>query len=61
VTQDTFHLGDVYEVSPNLGIFLTAAGWTRSETRKDDRRTGFQKSNDPFIQGDRRSLPDRRN
>ena len=58
VTQDTFHLGDVFEVSPNLGIFMTAAGWTRSETRKDDRRSKLH--NDPFTQGNRRNLPDRR-
>jgi hypothetical protein len=60
VTQDTFHLGDVFEVSPNLGIFMTAAGWVRSETRKDDRRREFHTSDNLITQGNRRDLPDRR-
>ena len=61
-TQDNFHLGDIYEVSPNLGIFMTAAGWVRTETRKrkDDRRTEFHQSNIPIVQGDRRNPSDRR-
>jgi hypothetical protein len=57
LTSDSFHLGDVYDVSPHLGIFLTAAGWVRCETRKEARRD----SSLPFpAPRDRRELPDRR-
>jgi hypothetical protein len=57
VTQDNFHLGDVYEVSPNLGILMTAAGWVRSETRKQPRREGTALQSQ---EQDRRRLTDRR-
>jgi hypothetical protein len=59
VPQDNFHLGDVYEVSPNLGIFMTAAGWVRSETHKDNRRRESQESADDLAQANRRNLSDR--
>jgi hypothetical protein len=57
VTQDNFHLGDVYEVSPHLGILLTAAGWVRSETRTHLRREGAASQSQ---EQDRRRLADRR-
>lgn len=57
VTQDNFHLGDVYEVSPNLGILMTAAGWVRSETRKQPRREGAPSQSQDQ---ERRRLTDRR-
>ncbi len=56
VPQDNFHLGDVYEVSPNLGILMTAAGWVRSDTRKQPRREGPAQSQEQ----ERRRLADRR-
>ena len=54
---DSFHLGDVYDVSPHLGIYLTAAGWVRSETRKEVRRADVLP---PPAAPDRRALADRR-
>jgi hypothetical protein len=57
VTQDTFHPGDVYEVSPHVGILLTAAGWVRSETRKEPRREGALSQ---YQEQERRRLTDRR-
>jgi hypothetical protein len=53
---DNFHVGDVYEVSPNLAIFLIAAGWVRGETRMQPRR---QMGNGKLAR-DRRQLSDRR-
>ena len=57
VSQDNFHLGDVYEVSPNLGILMTAAGWVRSETRKQPRREDAESQ---AQEQERRRLADRR-
>ena len=57
VTEDSFHVGDVYDVSPNLGILLAAAGWVRNETRAEARRGGPSPS--PWTH-ERRLLEDRR-
>ena len=58
VTSDNFHLGDVYDVSPHVGILLTAAGWVRCETRKEARRDNSLPAPTPE---ERRQLADRRN
>jgi hypothetical protein len=55
MTEDNFHLGDVFDVSPNVGILLTVVGWVRSETRHAARRS----DDDPFL-NDRRRTSDRR-
>ena len=57
LTQDNFHLGDVFDVSPNVGILLTVVGWVRSETRHAARRSDDY----PLpLQHDRRRTSDRR-
>lgn len=56
VTRDSFRVGKVYEVSPNLAILLIAAGWMRGDTRARSRRTLTNRTPDR----DRRQLPDRR-
>jgi hypothetical protein len=57
VTQDNFHLGDVFDVAANVGILLTVVGWVRSETRHEARRSEDYPL--PF-QDDRRRTSDRR-
>jgi hypothetical protein len=57
MTQDNFHLGDVFDVSPNVGILLTAVGWVRSESRQTARR---HEDYPPPSKDDRRHNSDRR-
>jgi hypothetical protein len=38
ITPDNSALGRVYDLPPQLGILMIAAGWARSETRKQRRR-----------------------
>jgi hypothetical protein len=58
---DNFHVGDIYDVSPNLAILLTAAGWVRSETRRELRRGSTQARDEADLPPqDRRHTTDRR-
>jgi hypothetical protein len=57
MTQDNFHLGDVIDVSPNVGILFTAVGWVRTESRQTARR---HDDYPPPSKDDRRQSSDRR-
>jgi hypothetical protein len=56
-TEDTFQIGDVFEVSPNVAILLTAARWVRVDTRAHTRRKDADIAEGA---GDRRHVSDRR-
>jgi len=38
LSSDSFALGRIYDVSPQLAIWMIAAGWVRSDTRSLMRR-----------------------
>jgi hypothetical protein len=38
ITPDNSAVGRVYDLTPQLGILMIAAGWARSEKRKQHRR-----------------------
>ena len=57
VTEDTLKVGDVFEVSPNVAILLTAARWVRIETRTRARRKDVEVVAGP---SERRVVSDRR-
>jgi len=52
---DDLAVGQVFDVSPQLAILMTAAGWVRSETRSHIRRQG-----ESFPSFNRRQAVDRR-
>ena len=58
MSQDNIHVGDVFDVSPNLAILLTAAGWVRGETRTRARR--IEQKAPSVAGGERRHTSDRR-
>jgi hypothetical protein len=38
ITSDNFKIGQIFDVSPHIGILMIAAGWVRGDTRSRMRR-----------------------
>jgi hypothetical protein len=53
--SDSSGLGTIYDVSPQLALWMIAAGWVRNDTRSLMRR-----QHDLAIRSNRRQLADRR-
>ena len=55
ITSDSFAVGQIFDVSPHIGILMIAAGWMRGDTRSRMRR-----QRDLSSEFNRRELSDRR-
>ena len=55
ITADNFEVGQIFEVSPHIGILMIAAGWMRGDTRSRMRR-----QQDLSSELNRRAVADRR-